>query len=60
MQPMASVVMTRNDARPGPMYIAPDDADGACREILDLLISESETVSWTWDIAHGPMPIVAL
>ncbi|MCF3640315.1 hypothetical protein LXM94_10085 [Rhizobium sp. TRM95111] len=42
---MASVVLTRNDARPEAMCIEPDDADGAHREILDRLISESECPS---------------
>lgn len=48
---MASVVLTRNDARPEAMCIEPDDADGACREIRDLLFLESE-----WLPGHGTSP----
>ena len=55
-QPMASVVLTREGGQPIAMYIVPDDADGAYRETLDLLVSESEMDSWIWDIAEGPMP----
>ncbi len=55
-QPMASVVLTVNKAEPIAMYIVPDDADSAYREILSRQISESEMASWIWDIANGPMP----
>lgn len=48
---MASVVLTRSDAQPEAMCIEPDDADGSYREILDLLISESE-----WPPGHGTSP----
>jgi hypothetical protein len=59
-QPMASVVVTQNDSQPVAMYIVTDDADGAYRETLALLISESGMASWTWDIAAGPMPDLPL
>lgn len=59
-QPMASVVLTRNGGQPIAMYIVPDDADGAYRETLELLISESGMDTWIWDIAEGPMPDLPL
>lgn len=59
-QPMASVVLTRNEAQPVAMYIVPDDADSAYRESLDLLVSESGMDSWIWDIGEGAMPVLPL
>jgi hypothetical protein len=59
-EPMANIVLRQDGNAPVAIYIVPDDADAAYREVQSELIAGSEMASWIWDIAGGAMPDLPL
>ena len=55
-EPLASVVLTQEDATPVAMYVVPPDADGAHRLVLEALVADSEMAAWVWKAGVEEMP----
>lgn len=59
-EPLASVVLTQEDATPIAMYVVPPDADGAHRLALEALVADSEMAAWVWKAGVEEMPALPI